>query len=231
MIELVALDMAGTTIDEHGDVYRALEDSVREAGANVTSANLQRWMGADKTEAITALLELGGRAAEPGLVAGTFVRFQEMLAAFYAASAPVPLEGVEDALRALKSSGIKVALTTGFSRDVADPLLATLGWRVGDTELLDAVVTSDEVPRGRPAPHMIHRAMERTGVLAVSAVLAAGDTVNDLQAAANAGVFGVGVLTGKLGAEELGRHPHLRIIDGVKDLPALLGSLDTAARA
>lgn len=230
MIELVALDMAGTTIDEHGDVYRALEESVREAGADVTPSNLQAWMGADKTEAIAALMELGGRAANPGLVARTFVRFQEILAALYAANAPVPLDGVEDALRTLKSMGVKVALTTGFSRDVADPLLATLGWRVGDGELLDAVVTSDEVPRGRPAPHMIHRAMERTGVLNVAAVLAAGDTVNDLQAAANAGVAGVGVLTGKLSAEELGQHPHLRILPGVKDLPELVSSF-AAGRA
>jgi phosphonatase-like hydrolase len=219
MIELVALDMAGTTIDEHGDVYRALEQSVREIGADVTADNLQAWMGADKTEAVAALMELGGVPADPALVGRTFVRFQKILAELYGANAPVPVDGVEEALRALKSAGVKVALTTGFSRDIAEPLLATLGWKVGDGELLDAVVTSDEVPRGRPAPHMIHRAMERTGVLRVSSVLAAGDTVNDLQAAANAGVTGVGVLTGKLGAEELRSRPHHAILDGVKDLP------------
>ncbi|MEE2522456.1 phosphonatase-like hydrolase [Pseudarthrobacter sp. J75] len=225
MIELVALDMAGTTIDEHGDVYRALEDSVVEAGAQVSAENLQAWMGADKTEAIAALLELGGVRADAALVERTFGRFREILAGFYAANPPVPLDGVEEALRSLKASGIKVALTTGFSRDVADPILATLGWEVGGGGLLDAVVTSDEVPRGRPAPHMIHRAMERTGVMDVSAVIAAGDTVNDLQAAANAGVMGVGVLTGKLDADALGQCPNLAILDGVKDLPALVASL------
>lgn len=222
MIELVALDMAGTTIDEHGDVYRALEQSVREAGAKVASADLQAWMGADKTEAIAALLGLGGVPGDPALTARTFVRFKEMLAALYAADAPLPLPGVESALRDLKAMGVKAALTSGFSRDVAEPLLAAVGWRTGDGEVLDAVVTSDEVPRGRPAPHMIHRAMERTGVLDVSRVLAAGDTVNDLAAATNAGVTAVGVLTGKLDAAELRRHPHDFILDGVKDLPALL---------
>ncbi|WP_258064430.1 HAD-IA family hydrolase [Arthrobacter sp. ZGTC131] len=161
--------------------------------------------------------------------AHTYVRFQEILAALYAANAPVALEGVEDALRALKSRGIKVALTTGFSKDVAEPLLATLGWRVGDGELLDAVVTSDEVPRGRPAPYMIHRAMERIGVTDVAAVLAAGDTANDLQAAANAGVTGVGVLTGKLGAEELRRYPHHSIREGVRHLPGLVGAIGSPA--
>lgn len=229
MIELVALDMAGTTIDEHGDVYRALEDSVVEAGAHVSAHNLQAWMGADKTEAIAALLELGGVSADAVLVARTFGRFREILAGFYAANPPVPLEGVAEALRELKASGIKLALTTGFSRDVADPLLATLGWGVGSGELLDAVVTSDEVPRGRPAPHMIHRAMERTGVMDVSAVIAAGDTVNDLLAASNAGVMGVGVLTGKLDAEALGRYPHHAILAGVKDLPSLVASLQPAS--
>ena len=39
MIELVVLDMAGTTVDEHGIVYRALED----AAANARRARTSRW--------------------------------------------------------------------------------------------------------------------------------------------------------------------------------------------
>lgn len=222
MIELVAFDMAGTTIDEHGDVYRALETSVRETGADVTAENLQAWMGADKVEAITALIELGGGVPEPVLVAETFDRFRELLVRCYSATPPVGLPGVEDALRAFKAAGIKVGLTTGFSRDVADPLLAGLGWGVGADELLDAVVTSDEVPAGRPAPHMIHRLMELTGVTDVRRVLAAGDTVNDLAAARNAGVVAVGVLTGELGRADLEAHDHDHVLDGVRDIPALL---------
>ncbi len=66
MIELVVLDMAGTTVDEHGDVYRALEESVKATGATVNADDLQTWMGADKTEAIAALMELGGIARRPG---------------------------------------------------------------------------------------------------------------------------------------------------------------------
>ncbi len=53
-------------------------------------------------------------------------------------------------------------------------------------------------------------------------MIAAGDTVNDLAAANNAGVTAVGVLTGKLGREDLAVHPHHHILDGVKDIPALL---------
>ncbi|BCW57900.1 phosphonatase-like hydrolase [Arthrobacter sp. StoSoilB20] len=222
MIKLVACDMAGTTIDEHGDVYVALARCVEETGVATTPEAVQQWMGADKVEAITALIEAGGGAATPQVVAAAFKRFKELLVEFYDANPPVALEGVEDAFRELRRQGVKVALTTGFSRDVAEPLLARLGWSADDDNLLDAVVCSDEVAAGRPAPHMIHRAMELTGVQDVRAVLAAGDTVNDLAAANNAGVTAVGVLTGKLGREDLAVHPHHHILDGVKDIPALL---------
>ncbi|MCD4852067.1 phosphonatase-like hydrolase [Arthrobacter sp. AK01] len=222
MITLVACDMAGTTIDEHGDVYVALARCVEETGVATTPEAVQEWMGADKVEAITALIEAGGGTADAETVAAAFIRFKELLVEFYDANPPVALEGVEDAFRELRRQGIKVALTTGFSRDVAEPLLERLGWGVGDDNLLDAVVCSDEVAAGRPAPHMIHRAMELTGVQDVRAVIAAGDTVNDLAAANNAGVTAVGVLTGKLGRDDLAAHPHHHILDGVKDIPALL---------
>ncbi|MGA8787996.1 MAG: phosphonatase-like hydrolase [Paenarthrobacter sp.] len=222
MIKLVACDMAGTTIDEHGDVYVALARCVEETGVTTTPEAVQEWMGADKVEAITALIEAGGGAATPEVVAAAFKRFKALLVEFYDANPPVALEGVEDAFRELRRQGIKVALTTGFSRDVAEPLLKRLGWSADDDTLLDAVVCSDEVAAGRPAPHMIHRAMELTGVQDVRAVMAAGDTVNDLAAANNAGVTAVGVLTGKLGRDDLAAHPHHHILDGVKDIPALL---------
>ena len=222
MIKLVVLDMAGTTVDEHGDVYKALEGSVTATGATITPENLQRWMGADKTEAIAALLELGGVTPAPELVARQFNYFRELLAKFYALTPPEALPGVEEALKTLKSRGIKIGLTTGFSRDVAAPILETLGWGIGEGELLDAVVTSDEVAAGRPAPYMIHRVMEATGVHDVRTVVAGGDTVVDLLAGYNAGVRPLGVLTGALNREQLEAHPHDWVLDGVADLPHVI---------
>ena len=222
MIELVVLDMAGTTINEHGNVYKALEFVVLDAGATLDAQDLQTWMGADKTEAIAALLELGGVTATPALVQQQFAAFRRILADFYAQTPPEPIAGVEDALRTLKARGIKIGLTTGFSRDVAGPILETLGWGIGEGELLDAVVTSDEVAAGRPAPFMIHRVMEATGVQNVAAVVAGGDTVVDLLAGSNAGVLTLGVLTGALGREHLEAHPHDWVLESVAELPSVL---------
>lgn len=216
MIEMVAFDMAGTTIDDHGAVYEALEDAVVETGATVAAADLQQWMGTDKVEAITALMRLGGIDPAGDLVARTFDRFRELLAASYRDSPPVALPGVEETLSTLRDRGIKVALTTGFSDDVVEPLLAALGWGVGGN--LDAVVTTSDVSTGRPAPYLIHHAMEKLGVHDVRTVLAAGDTIVDLLAARNAGAIAVGVLTGKLGRAELEPHPHDYILDSVNDV-------------
>jgi phosphonatase-like hydrolase len=222
VIELAALDMAGTTINEDGAVYRALRTAVERTGVPVAEADLQTWMGTDKREAIAALVRLGGGTPTPELVEDGYAAFREFLREAYRTTPPQAIPGVEEALAELRRRGIKVALTTGFSDDVAYPLLESLGWSTGEGGNLDAVVTSDEVPRGRPAPHMIHRAMEKTGVIDTRRVLAAGDTVVDVEAGANAGAgVVIGVLTGELTRADFEGHPQTHVLDSVADIPSL----------
>ncbi|WP_349828150.1 phosphonatase-like hydrolase [Brevibacterium litoralis] len=231
-VELVALDMAGTTADEHGLVYEALQRCVEETGTGVSAADLQHWMGADKTEAIAGLLAAGGHAADGDTVAACFTRFREILHESYAATPPRALAGVEEALVTLRTAGIRVALTTGFDTEVATAVLKVLGWEVtGESEgrgasgagvVIDALVCSDQVAAGRPAPYMIHRAMERTGVRDVARVLVAGDTVVDAQAGRAAGAaYVIGVLTGKLDREGFAGTGATHVLDGVAGIPAL----------
>jgi phosphonatase-like hydrolase len=226
VIELVALDMAGTTIDEHGDVYVALREAVEAEGVEVGEDLDRLWMGTDKREALAALVAAGGGPVLDGDgVERAYARFRELLAERYAARPPMPIAGVPDALAALRAEGVRVALTTGFAADVAEPLLAALGWTVGG-ELVDAMVCVDDVPAGRPAPYMVFRAMERTGVQAVDRVLVAGDTPADLRSGTNAGAAAVvGVATGALTLAELGVERHTHLLPSLAELPALVASL------
>jgi phosphonatase-like hydrolase len=97
--------------------------------------------------------------------------------------------------------------------------------------VLDAVVCVDDVAAGRPAPYMVFRAMERTGVRDVSRVLTAGDTVRDLEAGTNAGAAMVlGVLTGGLDARALGAVRHTHLLPSVADLPDLLSGREAVGK-
>ncbi|MBC3192444.1 phosphonatase-like hydrolase [Pseudonocardia sp. C8] len=215
MIELAVLDIAGTTVDEGGAVYRVLAEVVTEAGHPPADTELRRWMGADKREALAALT---GRAQVEDL----HETFVARLAEAYAATPPQPLPGVPAALAALRSAGTSVVLTTGFDRQVTDPLLAALP--AAFTGELDAVVCAHDVGAGRPDPAMIHRAMELAHVADPARVLTAGDTVLDVQAGRNAGAGRVvGVLTGAQTREELAVAGPTDVVGGVADLPALLG--------
>jgi phosphonatase-like hydrolase len=235
-VRLAALDIAGTTVEEHGAVYDALHAAVAEAGGAATMTDVQEWMGAEKRTAIRALLRRGGAGVPADdVVDHAFDRFGVLLAEAYAARPPAALPGVPEAIARLRAHGVAVALTTGFTRDVTGGILRSLGWSVAvpgnvldPAATLDAVVCADEVAAGRPAPYLIHWAMERTGVTDVAQVLAAGDTVLDLRAGAAAGAgLVVGVRTGRLGATAEGlaalrAEPHDALLDSVADLPAFL---------
>lgn len=226
--DLVALDVAGTTVEEHGAVYEALADAVRAAGARPSQADLRRWMGADKLEAVQGLLSGGGGSPDASVVQDTYGDFRRRLASAYAQHPPEPLPGVPEALRELRDAGVQVVLTTGFSRDVTDDLLQTVGWAAtGDAgrrvPTVDAVVCAEDVGAGRPAPYMVFEGMRRTGVHDVRRVLVAGDTVLDLRAGSNAGAGAVvGVLTGAMDAAALGRERHTHLLASVAQLPTLV---------
>lgn len=221
---LAALDMAGTTVDEGGLVYAAVEAAVADAtGGPVPAEVMQRWKGTSKEEAIQGLLRDLGEDSSPERVAKVFDGFVDRIGAAYRETPPVPIPGVLETFEQLRAAGVRVALQTGYSADVAASILDGLGWTVGEGGTVDALVTSDLVPLSRPAPYLIFRCMEATGVTDVRRVLAAGDTPNDLGAGTNAGAgFVVGVTTGSFTAEQLEAEPHTHVLDSIAAIPDLL---------
>lgn len=220
-IRLAALDIAGTTVDDDGAVYRALADAVRAYGVEPSRRDVARWMGAGKRDALRALLTTEGSAGPTGAtVDAAFLEFRRLLHQAYAERPPRPVDGVPDTLRRLRERGVKVALTTGFDREVVDAVLGAVGW---DDDLLDAVVCVDDVRSGRPAPYLVFHAMESTGVDDVAAVLVAGDTPRDVESGLHAGAgLVVGVLTGEVGRDDLEAAGAHHVLDSVNDVVGLL---------
>jgi phosphoglycolate phosphatase-like HAD superfamily hydrolase len=55
------------------------------------------------------------------------------------------------------------------------------------SEKVDYVISSSEVPAGRPAPYMIERLMQQAGVADARQVIKVGDTEVDIREGQNAG--------------------------------------------
>jgi phosphonatase-like hydrolase len=116
---------------------------------------------------------------------------------------------------------VKVAVDTGFDRSITNAIFERLGW--SKAGLLDASVTSDEVPRGRPFPDMIHKVMQLTGTPTAAEVAKVGDTASDLLEGHAAGCrWVIGVTTGAFREEELRPYPHTHLIRQVSEILPLL---------
>ena len=145
-----------------------------------------------------------------------YVAFKNFLLECYRDGPVNAIDGVERTFRWCHQLRIKIALTTGFDRELASLIIQKLGW----PGLIDTLVCNDDVAAGRPAPDLILTAMRRLDIANVAMVASVGDTVSDLQAGANAGTaWNVGVLTGAHSRQQLAAAPHTRLIDSVVDLP------------
>ncbi len=223
-ISLVVFDIAGTIIEDHGEVVEAFRIALRDNGMVIPEAVLIERKGASKKEVIRHFIEeqFGPIAEHMEKAEHTYAGFQRLLRNLYIEKGIKAIDGAEDTFEVLRKRGIKLATTTGFDREVSNVILEALEW----TEIFTANVTSTDVLHGRPAPYMIFHAMEQSGVSSVGEVVNVGDTPLDLQAGTNAGVRGVvGVLTGMHPRERLLSEPHTHLIASVVNLPAVVTEL------
>jgi phosphonatase-like hydrolase len=215
---LVVLDMIGTSVRADDAVPRAFTVALAGEGIALTPEALHAVRGATKRLALRTLL--AGYADAETRADRAYARFRTELLQMFTAQAASPVAGADEVLARCRATGVKVALNTGFDRELTANLLAPLGWR----ERVDAVICGDDVAAGRPAPYLIFRAMEATGVMSVGSVANVGDTELDLAAGANAGVrWNIGVWSGAHDRATLARAPHTHLCASIADLPALLG--------
>ena len=219
-IKLVVFDIAGTIIEDHGEVLRAFSLALDKSGIPFTEDELKERKGASKREVIRHFVErqTATVSGQTEKIEATFDCFRTELQNLYAGRI-VPIQDAASTFSWCREHDIHIATTTGFCREVSDLILRKTGWQ----DIFAANISSSDVIQGRPAPFMIFRAMEATGVHDVRQVINIGDTPLDLQSGTNAGVRGVvGVLTGIHGRERLQREPHTHIIASVADLPTLI---------
>jgi phosphonatase-like hydrolase len=224
-IKLVVFDIAGTTVRDKGSVAEAFMKAAAQFGITVPLEEVNKVMGFRKKEAIRILLDkfyLERKEDVEVLIEKIHDAFTRNMIDFYEQDVELaPLPHAEASFAWLKERGIKIALNTGFTRPITDTILKRLKW---DTNgVIDMVITSDEVPEGRPHPYMIAAIMKQLNVADPAEVAKVGDTEVDVEEGRNAACgLVVSVTTGAYTRSELEQYHPDMIIDSLAEFPTLI---------
>ena len=214
-IKLVALDIGGTLIADHGEVPDAMLGAFSRHGITVTPQEFSEWRGASKREMVRHFV--GREHKSDALIEPIYADF--MATAGKAYEKVQPIAGAEQAMKELTAMKLLLATTTGFDQVLTTAILSRLGWQ----HYFVASISSDQVREGRPAPYMLFHAMEAAGVYEPAQVIAVGDTPLDLQAATNGNMgAAIGVYSGAATEERLRKERNSGVLPSVAALPDLI---------
>lgn len=219
-IKLVVLDMAGTTVNEQNVVYKTLQKAINKHNIDVSlDTVLEFGAGKEKFQAIKDVLS--HKASDKLAIAERiFEDFKVMLNDAYKTLNVKAIGGVEDLFLKLKAEGKTVVLNTGYNTQVATSLIHKIGWQQGVH--YDALITADDVKKGRPHPDMILKAMQLFNIEDASMVLKAGDSIIDIEEGKNANCgITIGVLSGAQNREQLETVKPDYILNSVAEITTL----------
>jgi phosphonoacetaldehyde hydrolase len=200
LIEGVIFDWAGTTVD-HGSLapVKAVTELFARHGIPISDEDARRDMGLFKKDHIRRLLAVprvnnewlraAGKAPEESDVERLFAEFLPLQMEILQAHAEV-IAGVAEVSERLRSRGLKLGSSTGYTRPMLDLLVAraaTQGYRP------DMALCPDDAGGGRPDPWMCLRMAIEFRLRSTAAAVKVGDTVSDIQEGRNAGMWAVGV--------------------------------------
>jgi HAD superfamily hydrolase (TIGR01549 family) len=185
------LDIDGTLVDSNYFHAIAWYRAFRAHGHTLPMWRIHRAIGMGGDQMIAALLSDEVEERE-----GDDIRDTETEQYMALIDEVRPLEGSRELIEDLKRSGSPVVLASSAKPDEVDHYLDLLDAR----DLADAWTTSGDVEETKPAPDLVNSALEKIGG---GPAVMIGDSIYDCEAAGNAGVETIAVLTGGFSDSEL----------------------------
>ena len=220
-ITMLVCDMAGTIIKENNIIYKAMANSLKMVGYSATEEQQKSWPGLEKKEVFFKHIKNHyGKDVQPIVImpivdkAGDILKKELEKEYFENNNISLIDDDVLHLFENLRINGIKIALNTGYSRQMQHKIIKHFDL----VNYVDDFISSEEVRHGRPFPYMIHRIMERNHILNVKNVAKIGDTLNDIKEGRNAGCgLNIGVLSGKENKDRLSGYADI-VIDKITDI-------------
>jgi phosphonoacetaldehyde hydrolase len=203
MVKAVIFDWAGTTVD-YGcfaplDVF---VEVFKNKGIEITNEEARAPMGMMKWDHIKALCKMErinkkwretfGTIPEDAEVNELYKDFEPMLLEILPNYAE-PIPGTLKLIDTLREQGIKIGSTTGYTSKMMEIVAREAKIR---GYAPDCLVTSSDVPAGRPYPYMCYLNAIKLQVFPLTNIIKVGDTLSDIREGVNANMWSVGVLKG-----------------------------------
>jgi HAD superfamily hydrolase (TIGR01509 family) len=183
VIEAVVFDMDGVLIDSEPVWERVRVDYIAERGGRWPAGGQDRLMGMSTGEWSAYMSRDFALALPPEQVAEEIIA---AMAAEYRQHLPM-LPGAVDTVRLL-AGRYRLAVASSAPKSLIEAVLDASGLRPA----FEAAVSSEEVPRGKPAPDVYLEAVARLGAVPASCA-AVEDSANGLRSAAAAGLAVIAV--------------------------------------
>lgn len=190
-VTLVVFDLDGTMIDTAPDLIESLNHTIAARDLEpVSFEDLTHLVGQGAKVMIRRAFDLRGEPLQEAEVDPLFDRFID----HYKAHMPGKSQGfngLQLCLERLENAGMRLAVCTNKSAQLAVPLLQKLGL----ADKLSTITGGDTFAFRKPdARHVLETIALAGGMPSRSIMI--GDSVNDIQAAQNAGVASLGVTFG-----------------------------------
>lgn len=209
-VEAVVFDVNGVLVDSMGLHVRLTRDLLAEAGVDLTEDQLADYRGLGAVD----LFRAARADADADFDAAALA--ERKLDAFAGAVDELPvMDGAAETVRTLGDDHA-IGVASNDQRRAVDAVLD----RLGVADVVEAVVTIDDVATGKPDPAVYREAVDRLGVTPGAAV-AVDDSAVGVQAARAAGFRVVGFRSSE--ADDLSGAT--ATVDRLPDLPTAVAAL------
>jgi phosphonatase-like hydrolase len=194
-IKLLVCDMAGTTINEGGIIYKAIQTTLTNLGFSINNNETKNWYGRDKNEVIQSYITANSDKNNSFLIKQAEKDLIKCLEEKYFDNNNVRLvdKDLLTFFNKLRHNNIKVALNTGYPMKLQSKIIDHLGMK----ESIDAYISSEQVKQGRPHPYMIYKLATDLNIHNTQHIAKIGDTIPDMLEGLNANCgLTIGVLSG-----------------------------------
>jgi len=214
---IAVVDVDGTLVDSNYQHALAWYRAFRSLGETFPLWRIHRHIGMGGDQLVAAL---GGDDVEERIGDDARERWVEEADPLMAEIAVLP--GARDLLETLRDRGHRVVLASSGKPHHVDRYLDMLEVR----DIAEAWTTSEDVEATKPAPDLLQVALKKLGEPVDSPSVVIGDSVYDVQAAANAGMPAVVVRSGGFGDDELREAGAVDLFDTPAELRTALDRLE-----